>query len=231
MKSNSPTIHTIAIPNYNEFGTHWLLNKLKELQTQKNKICIALSGGTTPIPILSNLKDYDLEWKKYVFFMVDERIVELNSPQSNYGNINKAFFKHIPSKSYSMVLNRNHTNKSITEYQKILKNEVEHSNCFPAFDLILLGMGDDGHVASLFPKTEALYETTESVVKNYIPKLKSDRITLTYPVLTNAQEVAIMIKGNSKKVIFDELTSSQKTTYPVSKITKSGVKLTWLIGI
>lgn len=224
------TIHNIQKQKYDAFAAKWLNDRLKSLLDKKDKICIGLSGGSTPLPILEKLRECDLNWENIVFFMVDERIVDLDDVESNYGNINKVFFEHIPSRAYTMIESKDLINESIQHYKENLSQEVKRINEIPAFDLILLGMGDDGHIASLFPGTEALNETTEFIVKNHVPQLKKDRLTLTYPVLLNASEVAILIKGDDKKCIFDELYSSKKTTYPISKISQSNIQLTWLIG-
>jgi 6-phosphogluconolactonase len=121
---------------------HKTVNQL--LEANKKDINIGLSGGNTPIPILEKLKDKDVNWERINFFMVDERCVPLTSDLSNFGNISKAFFSKIDSKSFSLVQENKSFEDSLFEYQREISENVKiGENGFPVFDLILLGMGDD----------------------------------------------------------------------------------------
>ena len=190
MKSNIPEIYRDNKFDFHEFASNILFEKLKKIETQSNqKINIALSGGNTPLPILEILKNKKLNWERFNFFMVDERSVPLESPLSNFGNIEKIFFQYITSSKFSMVQTGVSYDKSINDYKdSIVENVPIKENGFPEFDLILLGMGDDGHIASLFPGTKALIEEKEIVVLNNVPQLDTDRITISYPVILNAKE-------------------------------------------
>jgi 6-phosphogluconolactonase len=100
---------------------------------------------------------------------------------------------------------------------------------FPVFDFVLLGMGEDGHTASLFPNTEALEERLKFVTANFVSPLDSHRITLTYPVIQNAREAIVLIKGKRKIQILDEIYNSE-TMYPIHELVKSNLKLSWIVG-
>jgi len=89
--------------NFDQIALEFLVKKLKNLQKSKKKITIALSGGTTPMPILQKLRNEDLQWDSFYFFMVDERCVPIQDSKSNYGTIKNLFFDHIVSNSYSMI--------------------------------------------------------------------------------------------------------------------------------
>lgn len=231
MKHKDPIFYRCKESSFNEFAADLLTKKFKDLQTKERKINVALSGGSTPIPIFKVLKDTDINWEQFNFFMVDERCVPLDDERSNYNNINQAFLKHISANSFSMVKEDCETSEEIDRYTEDLLSNLELSaNGIPKFDLILLGMGEDGHTASLFPKTEALNEKSQLVVKNYVPQLDTFRITLTYPVLKNAEEAIVIIKGTKKNAIIDELYASEASQYPMYELVNSELILNWILS-
>ena len=189
-------IYKFSLENFDSAVVSLLLEKMKYLlaSTSRN-INIALSGGNTPIPILELLSKEQVSWDRICFFMVDERCVTLESKDSNYKNIQTSFFSKIPASSFSMVLEGKSFEESIYIYSEELQKLPQSANYFPIFDLILLGMGDDGHTASLFPLTNALKEEKKWVTLNEVPQLNTQRITLTYPVLLNSKEIFVLIKG------------------------------------
>jgi 6-phosphogluconolactonase len=231
MNNKRPEIYSSKGVDFNQYASHYLLEKLQQLEWNNlGTINIALSGGTTPLPVLEILKTKKLNWSRFNFFMVDERIVAIDDDSSNFGNINKVFFDAIESTRFSMVQNGISTSDSIAIYQQNISNTVPiGQNGFPQFDLILLGMGDDGHTASLFPNTEALLEQKELVVLNRVPQLKTERITLTYPVILNSKEIIVMVKGESKLKIITELYTSESQNYPISKIVAIHSNLKWIV--
>ena len=232
MKRKQSEIHIYNEFNFEESISIFLFEQLKQIEIKSvGKINIALSGGNTPLPILEVLKKQKLDWQRYNFFMVDERCVPIDDSSSNFGNIAKVLFNHISSSNFSMVQKGFSYNESMTNYKRhLIENVPFNENGIPKFDLILLGMGDDGHTASLFPETEALLEENEIVIINKIPQLNTERITITYPVILNANEIIVIVKGNSKEKIIDELYSGNSKYYPMLKVVKSHPNLKWLIG-
>lgn len=230
MKNRDIVIYRSDKSEYNKFAVNLLKGKFEELHEKEGKINVALSGGTTPLPILDILRKADLEWQRFNFFMVDERCVPLTDPASNYTNINHCFFSHIQAAHYSMIKEGLSIEESIKAYKEELISEVDLSDTrIPKFDLILLGMGEDGHTASLFPKSKALKEEIEIVTKNYVPQLDSDRITMTYPVLKNANEIIVLAKGSKKMAILDELYNTRAIQYPMYELIVSNVKMSWIV--
>ncbi|WP_108802663.1 6-phosphogluconolactonase [Aquimarina sp. Aq107] len=216
--------------NFDQIALEFLVEKLNNLQKSKEKITIALSGGTTPMPILQKLRNENLHWDRFHFFMVDERCVPLHDAKSNYGTIKGLFYDHIVSHSYSMINEDLSIEESIMDYKSDILNRVKlDDKGLPVFDLMLLGIGEDGHTASLFPGTDALNETKEIVVINYVSKLKTNRITLTYPVILNTSEIVVLIKGRNKKQVFDQLYTQKNTSYPMQKIVDKRSDLNWII--
>lgn len=217
--------------NFNDTAVLFLKETIEKiLSVKKSNIVIALSGGSTPLPILKKLKTIDIQWERISFFIVDERCVPINDSQSNYGNIKSIFFDDIKSNHYPMIIDCENLEKSITTLETIISKEITLSNNnFPVFDLILLGMGEDGHTASLFPNTKALKNNSEIIVKNYVPQLDSMRVTFTYPTILKSSEIVVLIKGKRKKQIFEQMNQSSDTNYPMQKIVNERKDLNWII--
>ena len=160
---------------------------------------VALSGGSTPKKLYELLVSEPyverVRWKDVEFFFGDERAVPPDHPDSNYGMAKRALLDHVPSKAHRMVAEKD----DVKSYARLLSERIaERRDGIPAFDLVLLGLGDDGHTASLFPGTAALAEQTRWVVMNDVPQLKTRRMTLTYPILNAAARVWVLIAGKSK---------------------------------
>mgnify|MGYP000197279590 CR=1 FL=1 len=223
-------IYKFKKEDFNIEAANFISDRIKSFENKP--VHIALSGGNTPLPILELLKEKEIKWDLISFFMVDERCVPLDSDRSNFNNIYKIFFSHITSKSYSMVHEKGDYKMNAIQYEELIKTKVPiSSNGVPKFDLVLLGMGDDGHTASLFPETEALLEKSKSVVYNEVPQLNSERITLTYPVLFNAEEILVLAKGKKKLQIIDEIHNGKETGFPIEKITNIVENLKWLVAL
>jgi 6-phosphogluconolactonase len=228
MKNKDQNIFKTSAQDFNQFAANFIKEKLEKI-THKNVINIALSGGSTPIPILNILKGFKLNWDKFNFFLVDERFVNINSDDSNYKNINASFFKDISSVNFSILQENLSLDQTVIYYRKKIENNLKFLKPnIPKFDLIILGMGTDGHTASLFPNSEALVEQDNFVVKNYVSQLDSFRITLSYPTLLNGEERIILIKGKEKESVFKEIISGQGLQYPITKLLSSNSN--WIIG-
>lgn len=222
----------ITVQEFDSFSAKLLYDTLKKLSEEKKYITIALSGGSTPLPIFNLLKGYGLKWDYFNFFMVDERFVPINSPLSNYGNIEKVFFSEVSCSRYSMVLDNYSIEECVENYQNLIYSKVPiGENNFPKFDLILLGIGDDGHTASLFADTEGLNESNKIVIKNTVPQLETERITLTYPVILNASKIMIFAKGEPKYKVLKKINERKGDMYPIAKILKSKVDKTLILGM
>ena len=217
---------------FESYSSKFLYHTLKTFSKKKKKISIALSGGSTPLPILGLLKEYKLFWENFNFYMVDERNVPISNSSSNFGNIEKVFLRHINSFCHSMINENCSIENCATNYEKLLLSKIPlGKNNVPVFDLILLGIGDDGHTASLFPDTEGLNENKKLVIRNYVPQLKTDRITFTYPLILNASKIIILAKGAAKDIILNEIKVGKGDHYPIARIINSNVDITCILGI
>jgi 6-phosphogluconolactonase len=178
----------------------------------------AFSGGDTPRPVFELLADRaqpyreQVPWDKLEFFFVDERTVEPTSKDSNYGMARVALFNHVPLQPERIhrMYGELDPEEAAAKYESAIRNGFRLEGAeMPRFDVVSLGMGDDGHTASLFPHTAALHELGRIAVANEVPQKQTWRITLTWPVINQARDVSFMIMGEDKaevlhRVLFGE---------------------------
>jgi 6-phosphogluconolactonase len=166
---------------------------------------VALAGGSTPKRLYELLaappRRERVRWDAVEFFFGDERAVPPEHPDSNYGMARRALLANVPSRAHRMAAEKDDADG----YARLLGERIaKRRNGAPVLDLVLLGMGDDGHTASLFPGTAALSERARWVVMNDVPQLHTRRMTLTYPVLNAAERVWMLIAGAGKRPMVAE---------------------------
>ncbi len=177
---------------------------------------VAISGGSTPKAMFALLADpsqpfaESIPWTKLHLYWVDERCVPPTDAESNYGMTKAALLSKVPlpEEQVHRMEGEFDPEEAANRYETVLRNSMKLEGAeSPAFDLLLLGMGDDGHTASLFPHTAALEEITRLVVANHVPQKDTWRITLTAPVINQARQVCFLIEGAAKtKVLAEVLT-------------------------
>jgi 6-phosphogluconolactonase len=196
------------------------------------RFTVALSGGRTPVPYLDTLakKIPETIWQNTHIFLVDERHVPWSDPDSNYGMIKKAVFSHFKiSKSQLHPVPFEKTPElSAESYENSLRQFFRESE-LPELDLIVLGLGADGHIASLFPGNPALKETSRWTASVKQPSVPHARITLTYPVLNTGKNVIFVVEGAGKSGRVREVVCEQKKTLPASHIRPVNGSLVWLL--
>lgn len=202
------------------------------------RFTIALSGGSTPkalYELLASSPFHDeMPWEDTFFFFGDERCVPHESSESNFNMASAALLKRAPippENVFPTEMQDTSPEESAGLYEKRLKEFFALSDGqFPVFDLILLGLGDDGHTASLFPGSKALEEAHHLCVANYVEKFKAYRITLTLPVLNNAAQVAFLVTGAGKApVVNDILTEKKELAYPAMLVSPLTGTLKWYL--
>lgn len=206
----------------------------QEAIAKRGRYMLAISGGRTPKPIFQCLAmpplNSKLDWSRVYIFWIDERYVPPEHADSNYGSASKELLKHVPAKHvFRMQGELSEPEQAALEYEQTLVREFKiKDGGIPRFDLILLGLGEDGHVASLFPDSPALDERKRLAAAPYVPKLKSYRLTLTFPVLNNARCCLFVVAGESKREIFKQARSkdNQDIILPVHGIKG---RITWLV--
>jgi 6-phosphogluconolactonase len=204
----------------------------------RGRFTVALSGGSTPRGLFQDLvstKSSTLPWDKMFFFWGDERHVPPDDPDSNYRMAREALLSKAPipaANIFRIPAEESDASLAAASYEATLRSFFHLSaGQLPRFDLILLGMGPDGHTASLFPQTKALTETSHLVVANWVEKLHTHRITLTAPVLNAAREVEFLIAGEDKAEAVHEVLegSGSAELYPSKLIKPTDGKLIFMM--
>jgi 6-phosphogluconolactonase len=208
----------------------------QEAMAIRDSFSVALSGGSTPRAMYARLaapplRDY-LDWTKVHIFFSDERFVPPDSDESNYRTARENLLTRVTILEdhvhpYSTVDIT--PDESAKEYEDEVRRVVKAGDDgLPAFDLILLGMGPDGHTASLFPDTEALKVQDRLVAPNYVPKLNAWRLTFTYPLLNAGRTVTFLVQGEDKKERVREVLGGG-APLPAAGVLPSDGRLVWLL--
>lgn len=203
---------------------------------QRGRFSVALSGGNTPRSVYSLLAQQyktSLHWNKIHIFFGDERSVPPDHPDSNYRMANEALLSHvpIPLENVHRIRAELDPEAAAKDYENQLRSFFQlANNAWPRFDLILLGLGEDGHTASLFPGSSALGESSRLAAPTWVEKKKTFRITLTYPVLNNAAEDLFIVSGAEKGEILSKVFGQPGgSEFPSQRIHPTNGRLLWLI--
>ena len=202
----------------------------------QGRFTVALAGGSTPKALYSLLaSNYaNFAWNRVFLFFGDERHVPPTDSESNYRMVNEALLTKIaiPAENVFRVPAENpDASAAAAEYEGQLRRFFEiKPGEFPRFDLVLLGMGPDGHTASLFPDSAALDEQSRLVVANWVEKFKTHRITFTFPVLNRAAEVMFLTSGGEKAEMVRQVLEGKNTPpLPSQRVQPSDGKLLWML--
>jgi 6-phosphogluconolactonase len=201
---------------------------------------VALSGGTTPKQMGTILarEPYRsrIPWDRVHVFWGDERWVPLGSPESNAGEARRGFLDLVPippGNVHAWDTTAESPREAAANYETELREIFAEPSGIPRFDLVLLGMGNDGHTASLFPDTGALVADGRLAVANYVPKMDANRLTLTAPVLNAGREILFLVGGPGKADTLEAVLEGPElpANYPVQLIrpAQPDSKLCWLV--
>jgi 6-phosphogluconolactonase len=209
--------------------------QLAESVEGSGRFTVALSGGSTPKHLYSLLASPGYKervpWRNVHLFWGDERCVPPDHPESNFRMVKEALLSKIdiPVENIHRMAGEREPQAAAAEYEKHLQEFFGLSiGELPRFGLILLGIGEDGHTASLFPDSDALNETEHLVVATNVEKLKSYRLTLTLPVLNNGAEIWFLVTGSSKAAVVKEILEN-KSDIPAARIQPVDGKVIWFI--
>jgi 6-phosphogluconolactonase len=202
----------------------------------RGRFAAALSGGSTPKSLYSLLaaRRAAFNWNRTFLFFGDERHVPPDHPDSNYRMVNESLLTKIsiPAENVFRVQAENpDASDAAVEYESELRRFFAlHSGEFPRFDLILLGMGPDGHTASLFPGSEGLKEQSRLVIANWVEKFNTHRMTFTFPVLNHAAEVMFLASGPDKADMVRQVLEGTNTPpYPSQQVQPVDGTLLWML--
>jgi len=224
LSSQDDLFHTAA----DEFAT------LAQSAVQaRGKFCVALSGGSTPrglFQLLASGVHPEIPWDKVYFFFGDERYVPKDVPESNYRMANEALLSKVRAAHvFPVPTEEKDAETAAAAYERTL---IEFFHLapgeFPRFDLVLLGLGPDGHTASLFPGSAALEEKKRLVVANWVEKFKTYRITFTFPVLNHGACVTFLVSGSEKTTALHSI-FEDGADLPARRVQPVDGSLVWLI--
>jgi 6-phosphogluconolactonase len=216
-------------------GADEFLRCAQQAITQRGRFCVALSGGNTPRGVYSLLAAAanHLAWEDVYIFFGDERSVPLDDPQSNYRMAKEALLSRVPVPATNVFRMPTELAADLVaqQYEDQVRRFFQLSeSAWPHFDLIFLGLGEDGHTASLFPGSAALQENSRLVVANWVEKFQSYRITFTYPVLNRAEEVVFLVSGESKSHVLQDILKQHPTAkYPAQSVQPQAGRLLWIV--
>jgi 6-phosphogluconolactonase len=207
----------------------------RAIHTQ-GRCTIVLSGGSTPQGVYSLMatRPYcdQFDWEKIHFFLGDERWVPRHSPRSNYKMIMDSLFSQLNPPSYNFHPIKTNTH-DVAASASLYEKELVHffalkPNEFPRFDLVLLGLGQDGHTASLIPDNPAINESTHLAVPVEAKGYEEKRVTLTLPVLNQAKAVFFLVSGPDKAQVLQKILEG-KNSFPAGKVNPQQGEITWFL--
>jgi 6-phosphogluconolactonase len=213
-----------------------LVNKINSSAHSKKSLTIALSGGSTPELLFSVLGDHfskSAEWEYAHFFWGDERCVPPDSQESNYGMSKKKLFDkiEIPSSNIHRIIGENEPELEAARYSDEVLLYTGKRDGLPLFDIVILGLGEDGHTASIFPENIQLLESPELCAVAEHPVTKQKRVTITGRVINNADSVIFLVTGKKKAEIVAKIINKMPAAenYPSSFVLPVYGELRWMI--
>ena len=239
-----PSVPDIRILNDSqsvaEAAAEFILEVGREAVRAKGRFVLALSGGTTPETLYKVLASpafiNRFDWSKATFFFSDERCVSPNDPRSNYALADKTLFTPLnipPSQIYRMAGESSDLQAAASEYEEQLRLATKtQPSVQPSLDLILLGLGEDGHTASLFPGASILRDSRRMIADTRSPKDPPNRLTMTLAAINKASVVLFLTTGSSKarvvRAILDPKTESERQL-PASLVQPEEGRLIWFL--
>lgn len=230
--SGAPTV--IRTKNFVADAAAFILEQARKTIAERNEFRIALSGGNTPAPAYARIavEAHDFPWDRVRFTFGDERCVPPDDPQSNFRMARENLFvpAAVPEKSIMRMRGEINPQIAAQEYEDQLNAiAIESGERIYRHDLILLGLGDDGHTASLFPGTAALEETRRLVVANFVPKLNAWRLTFTFPLINHARHILFLVRASKTPQLIERVLAGDQQL-PAARVHPSAGEVTWMIG-
>ncbi len=226
--------HIIRTNNFVRDAAEFILQQARAALGQRGEFRIALSGGNTPRPVYAEFarRGHDLPWERILITFGDERCVPPDDEQSNYRMARESLFipAAVPERSIARMRGEIDPELAAQEYQDQLDLlATQQGEMIYRHDLILLGLGDDGHTASLFPGTAALDEKTRRVVANYVPKQNAWRLTFSYPLINHARHVCFLVDGNKHQDLIAQVLAGDEQ-YPAARVKSEAGEITWMMA-
>ncbi|XP_063001251.1 GDH/6PGL endoplasmic bifunctional protein [Elgaria multicarinata webbii] len=198
---------------------------------------VAFSGGSSPLALFRQLAlhHYDFPWRETHVWLVDERCVPLTDPESNFGNLYEHLLRHVRVPFFNVHPMPVHLNRRLCVEEdkgpELYANEIAALVANASFDLVLLGLGSDGHTASLFPHSPAGLEGTRDVVFAESPVKPHQRMTLALPLINKAKQIAVLVMGKGKHDIVTVVSRAghEPQKWPISGVNPSSGQIAWYV--
>jgi 6-phosphogluconolactonase len=231
MKAGPQIIRT---NNFVAEAADFILERAREAMAERNEFRIALSGGHTPAPVYAKIgaEADNFPWDRVRFTFGDERCVPPDNPESNFKMARENLFvpADVPEKSIMRMRGEIDPQIAAQEYEdELAAIAAQRSDPIYQHDLILLGLGDDGHTASLFPGTAALQDVTHRVVANFVPKLNAWRLTFTLPLINHARHILFLVDASKSPQLIERVLAGDPQ-FPAARVNPSAGEVTWMIG-
>lgn len=224
----------IRTRNFASDAADFIVDQAHKAVADRNEFRIALSGGNTPRPIYERLAiiGRDLPWESIRITFGDERCVPPDDSQSNFRMAREALFipAAIPENSIMRMRGEIDPQMAAQEYENQLDLlAAQRGEQIYQHDLILLGLGDDGHTASLFPGTAGLEERERRVIANFVPKFSSWRLTFTFPLINRARQICFLVNATKNMELIERVLQGD-AQLPASRVEPTAGEVTWIIG-
>ena len=224
----------IRTKNFVADATKFILDAAEESLGHRGEFRVALSGGNTPRPVYTEWAraGRNSPWHKMLFTFGDERCVPSDHEQSNYRMARESLFEPgaVPDQSVLRMPGEIDPPVAARQYeQKLDELAKERGEQLYQHDLILLGMGDDGHTASLFPGTDGLENTSRKVVENFVSKFNSWRLTMTFPLINQARCVCFLVNAAKNPELIARVIAGDQQ-YPAARVKPTSGRLVWILG-
>jgi len=196
-----------------------------------------LAGGSTPKGVYQKLAEKPMReriaWKKVHFWWGDERNVPPTHADSNYRMAEECLIRHLSTASENnhRMMGELPAEQAAWGYENEMRDHFGKE--LPSFDLMMLGMGEDGHTASLFPGTKALEEKERWVVENYVERLQTWRITMTLPVIWASRQVLVLVSGENKAPILRHIWTGEdesRERLPIERVEEGEARIVWMVS-
>ncbi|MBN1598265.1 MAG: 6-phosphogluconolactonase [Bacteroidales bacterium] len=212
---------------------------VNQLFNSHNSLNVALSGGNTPLLFFTKLAEYNgqklnkIDWKRIHFFWGDERCVPTSHEDSNYGRASEVFLStiDIPEKNIHRINGENDPYNESERYSQLVRQMVNTKSGIPSFDWVFLGVGTDGHIASIFPDQIKLINSEKICEVSENPESKQKRVTLTGIILNNAKRITFIVTGDHKKNVVKNILNNEGPykKYPASYIKSNNGVTDWYL--
>ena len=226
--------HVIRTKNFGADAADFIIDQARKAIGERNEFRIALSGGNTPRPVYARLATVarDLPWELIRITFGDERCVPPDDPQSNFRMAQEILFvpADIPEKSIARMRGEIDPQIAAREYEDHLNVlAAQRSETIYRHDLILLGLGNDGHTASLFPNTAGLEEKKRKVIANFVPKSDSWRLTFTFLLINHSRQICFLVNTAKNGGLIERVLQGDPK-FPASRVEATAGDVTWILG-